>query len=197
MHDKLDVIWEKEPTMKIENKKDVWSGGGVFHPDKNSSSLTSKDPNLKSFIARMDVRRVPKFEESKKKEDENCDNCDYQWVYDRLRMRKIERAHINTKQVASYDRIIKYIENRKVEFKHVEKAYEHYLTMDERERAFLDALRPILQNGYFLAPHDFNDIIQIVREIDDADEPPSLMKASMGGGSIFGGSRADTEKRQA
>ena len=48
-----------------------------------------------------------------------------------------------------------------------------------------------------MAPHDFNDIIQIVRDIDDADEPPSLMKASMQGGSIFDGSRTDTEKRQA
>ena len=78
MHDKLDVIWEKEPTMKIEEKKDIWSGKGtIFHPDKNQSSLTSKDPHLKSFIARMDVVRAPKFEESKKSEEENCDNCDY------------------------------------------------------------------------------------------------------------------------
>lgn len=61
-----------------------------------------------------------------------------------MRMRKIERATINSKQVKVYDKIIKYIENRKVNFKLIEKAYEPYLAIDERERAFLDALRPIL-----------------------------------------------------
>jgi hypothetical protein len=42
MHDKLDVIWEKEPTMKKTTTKTVWTGG-LFHPE-GGSSLTSRDP---------------------------------------------------------------------------------------------------------------------------------------------------------
>ena len=37
----------------------------------------------------------------------------------------------------------------------MERSYVQYYTVDERERAFMDSLRVIIQSGYFLAPHDF------------------------------------------
>jgi hypothetical protein len=37
-----------------------------------------------------------------------------------------------------------YIENRKANFKEMKREYTQYFTVDERERAFMDALRVII-----------------------------------------------------
>jgi hypothetical protein len=69
--------------------------------------------------------------------------------------------------------------------------YTQYFTVDERERAFMDALRVIIQSGYFLAPHDYQEMLQILREVheEDPDNEGSIMQ-----GTNF---RKDTDKRHA
>lgn len=73
-----------------------------------------------------------------------------------------------------------YIENRKAKFKEMQREYTKYYTVDERERAFMDALRVIIQSGYFLAPHDFKEILQILREVHeyDSDNEGSIMQGT-------------------
>lgn len=102
---------------------------------------------------------------------------------------------INTKQVEAYEKFVKYIEGRKAQYKLTEMNYIPPITVDERERAFLDALKPIIQSGYFLSPHDFYDILAILSEIDTLDEPPSIKTDVLP--SAAPKPRNDTEKRRA
>ncbi len=54
---------------------------------------------------------------------------------------------------------MEYIENRKAKFREMKREYVKHFMIDERERAFMDSLRVILQSGYFLAPHDYQEIL--------------------------------------
>ena len=97
------------------------------------------------------------------------DNVNHYSVKAQIKVRKIEREQINKKQIAVYYKLQEYIKGRKATHNEQERDYVTYFPIDERERAFMDALRVILQSGYFLAPHDFKDILMILREVSAPD----------------------------
>jgi hypothetical protein len=95
----------------------------------------------------------------------DTDNVNHYAVHSQLKLRKIEREQINLKQIAAYSKLLEYIDSRKAHFGEQNREYVPFFPIDERERAFMDALRVILQSGYFLSPHDFRDMLGILREI--------------------------------
>ena len=133
----------------------------------------------------------------------DTDNVNHYAVHSQLKLRKIEREQINLKQIAAYEKLLEYIDSRKAHFGEQSREYVPFFPIDERERAFMDALRVILQSGYFLSPHDFRDMLGILREIVSPEPVQTQQNVSILQGTSFltptnnSVTRTETEKKKA
>lgn len=139
--DKLDIIWDKAegkfPKSLIEER------------DRVSSQTPDKPKKIAS----------PQKDCSAKRHS----NDDKLSVKKMLTARKIERRTLNGDQIKAYKKLIDFLTNQRTADRFMGSSVDpSYSFAEESIREFMDAIRLILQSGYFIEQADFIELVSMI-----------------------------------
>lgn len=89
---------------------------------------------------------------------------DHRIVEKNLKTRKIERKRINQLQLRAHQKLFDFVLQQRTKNIHFADCSDpSYAYPEESIREFMDALRIILQSGYFVEQQDFFELVSILK----------------------------------
>eukprot|EP00347_Sterkiella_histriomuscorum_P006247 403353499 len=171
MHDKLDIIWGNQgqmPTSFVEsvNKSMISKYGANQTQSLFNQSAYNQFNTTQMNTSMNQSTNISKYNSTSMNQDQSIKNenkiINSFNVKAELEKRKIQRSHLNQKQMLAYNHILDYLNERFEKFLIDKERIPLRVKPDEKERQFLDAFRIIIESTYTITEQDFTQILEFI-----------------------------------